>query len=137
MIGSISIGINRANFDNYKRSYKKLQALLAEIMSVLNIIFEIVRQILYFLSHKEMCKEIIGYILYEDKSHISANKRNNINLLKGKNDNSIFSEKNEIKNEFMKKINNNMKKRVNIKVMPVKILLLLKKKLSSDSYLIN
>ena len=33
IIGTISIEINKSNYDNYKRSYQRLQSLLAEIMS--------------------------------------------------------------------------------------------------------
>ena len=107
VIGEIIFGINKANFDNYKRSYKKLQALLAEIMSVLSIIFEVARQILYFLNHKTISKEIIRYIFYEDNNHISTEQNHNINLLKVKGDNKIILNKNEIKIELMNKTNNN------------------------------
>ena len=34
-IGTITIEVNKAHFDNYRRSYKKLQSLLAELMSVI------------------------------------------------------------------------------------------------------
>ena len=40
-VGDIGFSINRANYDNYKRSYQKIPSLLAEIMSVISIIFEI------------------------------------------------------------------------------------------------
>ena len=54
-----------------------------------------------------MSKEIIRYTLYKEKSHLSTEQNRNINLLKGKNDNSIFSEKNKIKNEFKNMTYNN------------------------------
>ena len=53
MIGTIEIGINKSNFDNYKRSYQKLQSLLAEITSVINLLFEIGRQISNFIGGKK------------------------------------------------------------------------------------
>ena len=104
-IEAITFSINQANFDNCKRSYKKLQSLLAEVMSVLNIIFEIGRQILFFLCHKKMSKDIMRYILYKDKKNISIEQSRNITLMKDKSYNKISSEK-ETKNEFMNKINN-------------------------------
>ena len=59
LIGSIKIEINQSNFDNYKRSYKKFQALLAEIMSVISLLLEIGRQISIILCDKKMSKDII------------------------------------------------------------------------------
>ena len=37
----ITFNINRSYYDNYKRGYQKLQSLLAEVMSVINLIFQI------------------------------------------------------------------------------------------------
>ena len=62
-IGAIQFEINKSNYDNYKRSYQKLQSLLAEIMSVINLVFEIGRQISAFLCDKKMSKDIISSLL--------------------------------------------------------------------------
>ena len=45
-IGSFKFSLNKSNYDNYKRTYQKLQSLLAEIMSVISLLFEIGRQML-------------------------------------------------------------------------------------------
>jgi len=58
-IGAISFNINKSYFDNYKRGYQKLQSLLAEIMSVINLIFQIGSLIIYILIDKKISKDII------------------------------------------------------------------------------
>jgi len=62
-IGTITISINKSHFDNYQRSYQKLQSLLAEIMSVISLLFEIGGQISIFLCKKKMSKDIICNLL--------------------------------------------------------------------------
>ena len=47
-IGSITFEINKAKYDYYKRIYQRFQSLLAEIMSVISLIFEVGRQISFF-----------------------------------------------------------------------------------------
>jgi hypothetical protein len=54
ILGSISIEINQSHFDHYIRSYQKLQSLLAEIMSVISILFEIGKKISIILCNKKM-----------------------------------------------------------------------------------
>ena len=44
-IGNIDFSLNKSNYDNYKRTYQRLQSLLAEIMSVISLVFEIGRQL--------------------------------------------------------------------------------------------
>ena len=58
-IGTISFALNKSNYDLYRRSYKKLQTLLAEIMSIVSILFEIGRQIVAFINEKKMNVDII------------------------------------------------------------------------------
>ena len=101
-IGSIKFVINKSNYDNYKRSYQRIQSLLAEIMSVISILFEIGRQIALFLCNKKMSKDIIRYILSKDEENYLIRQNNNINLIK-KQDNTnskIMSDKREINNEL-------------------------------------
>ena len=83
-IGTITIEVNKAHFDNYRRSYKKLQSLLAELMSVISLIFQIGEQVSIFLCEKKMSKDIIFNLI----SNIHSNKtiklnfpNNNINIL--------------------------------------------------------
>ena len=71
-IGTITIKINNSHFDNYQRSYQKLQSLLAEIMSVISLLFEIGGQISIFLCKKKMSKDIVFNLL-------NNNIKNNIN----------------------------------------------------------
>ena len=52
-IGKISIEMNRSHFDNYKRTYSRLQSLLADVMSVVNLLFEVGRLITKFLCQKK------------------------------------------------------------------------------------
>ena len=52
-IGSIKIELNKSNYDYYRRTYKKIQALLAEIVSIISLLFEVGRFILEFLTEKK------------------------------------------------------------------------------------
>ena len=84
LIGAITIEVNKAHFDNYKRSYKKLQSLLAEIMSVISLLFEIGAQISIFLCEKKMSKDIIFNLINNNifsNKKIKLNMTNNINNL--------------------------------------------------------
>ena len=69
-IGTIEFSLNRANYDYYKRSYQKLQSLLAEIMSVISLLFEISRQIAGIFCEKIMSKDIIKTLVNRDKNHL-------------------------------------------------------------------
>ena len=76
-IGKIEILINRTNFDNYKRSYEKLQNLLAGVMSIVNILLEVGRQIANILYIKKMNKDIIEYLI--NKKQTLTNEKNKKN----------------------------------------------------------
>ena len=69
-IGEIEISLNKSYYDNYKRTYQRLQSLLAEIMSVISLLFEIGRQISTFFCEKSMSKDIIETLINRDKRHI-------------------------------------------------------------------
>ena len=58
-IGTIILEFNKSNYDYYRRAYKKLQALLAEIMSIVSLLFQIGRLIMEFLNQKKMSVDII------------------------------------------------------------------------------
>ena len=85
LIGTITISINKSHFDNYKRSYKKIQSLLAEIMSVISLLLEIGAQISVFLCEKKMSKDIIFNIINNNiyrKRRIEMSLSNNkINIM--------------------------------------------------------
>ena len=61
-IGSIEFLFNKSNYDNYRRSYQKLQSLLAEVMSVISLLLEIGRQISYIFCGRKMSCNIIEKI---------------------------------------------------------------------------
>ena len=127
-IGTIILTLNKSNYDYYRRTYKKLQALLAEIMSIVSLLIEIGRQILEFSTEKKMSVDIIRtlfgmenhnklksiskkfYINDSDRIKIAPEKMNNSFKLDEKNNsNSIFESINNetvTKNEIiLKKIN--------------------------------
>jgi len=109
MIGTIEFGLNKSNFDNYKRSYQKLQSLLAEITSVINLLFEFGRQIFNIFGVKKMSLSIIEYLFNKDTLHINKNE-NKIMLIKNKKIESSRKVKSEIFNKSNKlnnSINNN------------------------------
>jgi hypothetical protein len=87
MIGTIEFGINKSNFDNYKRNYQKLQSLLAEIMSVINLFFEVGRQISNIFGGKKISLSIIEYLVNKDTLHLKKSS-NKIVLIKDKNNES-------------------------------------------------
>ena len=73
IIGVIAFSMNKSNFDNYKRNYQRVQSLLAEIMTVINLLFEIGRQISTFLGEKRMTLNIIEYLI--DNLQIKKDRR--------------------------------------------------------------
>ena len=66
-IGTITFSINKSNYDNYKRNYPKIQTLLAEVMSVVSLLFEIGRQIANILFKKKMSNDIINNLINNGK----------------------------------------------------------------------
>ena len=92
-MGEIRLAINKASFDSYKRTYPRLQSLLADVMSVVSLLFEISRQITSFLFSKRMSKDIMKNILKSNKKiFLNSYSFNLIN----KNDGKI--EKNNLEN---------------------------------------
>ena len=90
--------LNKSNYDFYRRSYKKIQTLLAEIMSIVNLLFEIGRQILSFLNEKKMSLDIIRTLFnIEKKSRKYKFNDDRIKIVPEKINNSFkLSEKNSI-----------------------------------------
>ena len=96
----ITFSINKSNYDNYKISYPIFQSLLADVMSVVSLLFEIGRQISLILCDKKMSKDIIKNFF--NKNNSSMNYRNIININNKFNNNEKSSERTIIK---MKKLN--------------------------------
>ena len=64
------------NYDYYRRTYKKLQALIAEIMSIVSLLFEIGTQICGFLNNKKMSIDVIRKLFMTyNKFNIEKKKR--------------------------------------------------------------
>jgi hypothetical protein len=63
----IYFNINKANYDLYKRSYKRIQSYFSEIMSVVNIMVGIGRFLIYYILDKKMSVDIVEYILSKSK----------------------------------------------------------------------
>ena len=120
MIGAIEFEINKSNFDNYKRNYQKLQSLLAEIMSVINLFFQVGRQIINIFGGKKISLSIIEYLVNKDTLHTKKNENKKVFIKDKNNESSIRKIKSEIfdnsnnrdnstKNKKIKLIGNNNK----------------------------
>jgi len=109
-IGVIQFSLNRSNYDNYKRTYQRLQSLLAEIMSVISLLFEIGRQISTFFCEKSMSKDIIETLINRDKKHILRVQSYRINKLCKTSENNITTsiERKNTKYESFDMINNKL-----------------------------
>ena len=77
-IGQISLNINQSNFDNYQRTYPRLQSLLVDVTSVISLLFDIGKIIANILCKKKMPKDIVGNISKKNKKieKQSLNKKN-------------------------------------------------------------
>ena len=102
-IGVIDFQINKSYYDNYRRTYSRLQTLLAEVTNIICIFFEIGRQLSIILFDKKMKKDIINSFIA--KKEISQNNKK-IHLQKN-NENDI-SERKEIKEKINEKEKNNL-----------------------------
>jgi len=109
-IGVIQFSLNRSNYDNYKRTYQRFQSLLAEIMSVISLLFEIGRQISKFFCEKSMSKDIIETLINRDKKHILRVQSYRINKLckTSENNNTTSIERKNTKYESLDMINNKL-----------------------------
>ena len=116
-IGSIEFSLNRSNYDNYKRTYKKFQSLLAEIMSVISLLFEIGGQISSIFCEKNMSKDIIQTLINGDKKQLLRAQNYRINKLckTSENNNTASIAKKSIQYESADMINNKLEnsKRIN------------------------
>ena len=107
-IGTISFQINQSNYDYYKRTYQRLQSLLPEILSLINLVIGIARQVSNFLCNKVMSKDIMISLLNNEKNYISNRHHQEIPkiIFNNKERNMRTSERREIKDENIDKIDN-------------------------------
>ena len=124
-IGEIIFEMNKSYYDNYRRSYPRLQSLLADVMSVVNLLFEIGKQISIILCEKNMSKDIIQNILNEYEKNKLNNEYKINKKIKNKNE---TSERKKIKNQlensnitnYLNKERNNLKNEKNNKLLTIK-----------------
>ena len=62
-IFSLDFRLNHDNYDYYKREYDKFQSVLADIMSLINLLITISKVVTEFLLYKKMNKDIMRYII--------------------------------------------------------------------------
>ena len=111
-LGEITFQQSEKNYSHYKRSYEKIQSLLADITSVINILIIVGKVISNILLQKKMNKDIVKSILNrniynEIKEHslIESNKKAK-KLFNNANKRVINSERKDI-NKDIKEISNN------------------------------
>ena len=112
-IATIKYEETEKNSSHYKRSYVKIQTLLAEIMTIVNILIAVGKKISIALLQKKMNKDIVRTLL--NRSFCQKNGENLI-FEKNKKEKRIFNNTNEIpKNSDKKEINKNLTEKSNIK----------------------
>ena len=98
-MGTIMIEISKVNFDYYKRSYPRMQSLLAEVMSVISLVFGVFNFLTDILLNKKMSKDITKVLLYKADINKFKNEEKNNNQDLNKNQENI-----EIVHESKRKI---------------------------------
>ena len=78
----IDFNINDSNYDNYKRIYKKIPSLIADITGIINLIMIIGKFLSNFLLEKRMSRDIIYSIINQKK--INTNKKIDLTFDKAK-----------------------------------------------------
>ena len=78
----IDFNINDSNYDNYKRIYKKIPSLIADITGIINLIMIIGKFLSNFLLEKQMSRDIIYSII--NQKEISTNKKIDLTFDKAK-----------------------------------------------------
>jgi len=104
-VGEVEFSINRANYDSYQRTYQRLQALLAEIMSVISLLFEIGNLIANIFCEKNMKKDIVKYLINKDKKNTENQKNFNASKIITENSEAYLGA-NRKRYESSDKINN-------------------------------
>ena len=110
--GLVSIQQNERYYYHYKRSYQKIQSLLADIMSIISLLIALGKAISNILLQKKMNKDIIRSLLNrninnEVKEHsLIENNRIKKKLFNNLNERVINSERKEINKNFSGRPNN-------------------------------
>ena len=107
-IGTITLQINKSNYDNYLRTYPRLQSLLADVMSVINLLLEIGRILSNFLCTKKMSNDIIRNLLNKKEIKNKSLHLDKIKLFKNNEMKQIDSSQIKINNNqnMLNKTNN-------------------------------
>ena len=105
--GTIMIEISKINFDFYRRSYPRLQSFLAEVMTVINLIFGIGKTICHILLEKKMSKDIVTYLINKNNKIIIEDVNFKTNET---NDKENYLEKKDINRESKDELNNSYMK---------------------------
>ena len=111
-LGEITFQQSENNYSHYKRSYKKIQSLLADIMSVINILIIVGKTISNILLQKKMNKDIIKSLLNrniynEIKEHsLIENNKKTKKLFNNINKRVINSERKDINKDITESSNN-------------------------------
>ena len=100
---NINFRMNSANYDLYRRTFIKFQSFLADVMSLINLLITISKVVTEFLLYKKMHKDIIKYIITNEKKEFIPHKKlkkifdiddNKVEKFEKKiNQNKIFEEK--------------------------------------------
>ena len=112
-IGTVLIEINKVNFDNYRRSYSRLQSLLAEIMSVISLLFTIGEIITQIFLKKKLNKDIVKYLIRKNqiyKINFENKEINNNQKYQNIEDSGLELKHNKKNSEKIMIINKNLKK---------------------------
>ena len=118
-IGTIIIEINKVNFDNYIRNYPRLQSLLAEVMSVINLLFTIGKIITQILLKKKLNKDIATYLISKNliyKKNSENKEINNNQKYQNKEDSEFELTHNKKNSERIMMKKENLKKENNVKI---------------------
>ena len=115
-LGTIMFEISKVNFDSYKRSYSRLQSLLAEVMSVISLLFGIGETVTEILLKRKMSRDIVKYLISKNlmyKINCENEEINNNQKYQNIEDSEIElthakknSEKISVKNESPRKVVN-------------------------------
>ena len=119
-VGIIEFSINRSNYDSYQRTYQRLQSLLAEIMSVISLLFEIGEQIANIFCEKNIKKDIINDLISKDKKSEENQRNFKVNKIITEN-NEIHLESNRKRYESSDKIDKINKPEISVKTENIKL----------------
>ena len=109
----INIGLSDINCTHYRRTYQKIQSLLADIMSIVNIFILIGKMISNILLQKKMNKDIVRSLI---NRNIYTQIKEHSLIEKNKKEKRLFKKKNEKPNNLERKnINKNIIEKTNIK----------------------